>query len=215
MIKLMEIIKIPVKVGDTILTGKFKNKKTVVKTIGTDEHGMPTINGRKVVTFRFPKEVQKEEKLNRVVKNTDNKRKSRSTKIGSNLSTVIKFKTQAGHRMHFRLKTESQSVPGRKYTVDFRTPLNYGLNEDNWKKLPNGSVAILGNCTCPDFKYRWETILHKKNSARRVISNGEMPNIQNPEHKLAFCKHILSGWSVVKEYIKKTNFNKIKARKRK
>lgn len=53
---LSEDINIPVKVGDTILTGRFKNKKTVVKTIGTDDHGMPTINGRKVVTFRFPKE---------------------------------------------------------------------------------------------------------------------------------------------------------------
>jgi hypothetical protein len=47
-----EDINLPVKVGDTILTGKFKNKKTIVKTIGTDEHGMPTINGKKVATFR-------------------------------------------------------------------------------------------------------------------------------------------------------------------
>ena len=53
---LNEVIKLPVKVGDTILTGRFKNKKTVVKTIGKDEHGMPTINGKKVVTFRLMKE---------------------------------------------------------------------------------------------------------------------------------------------------------------
>jgi len=52
---LNEIIKIPVEIGDTILTGKFKNKKTVVKSIGEDEHGMPIINGKKVVTFRFGK----------------------------------------------------------------------------------------------------------------------------------------------------------------
>ena len=38
------------------MTGRFKNKKTVVKTIGKDEHGMPTINGRKVVNFRLVKE---------------------------------------------------------------------------------------------------------------------------------------------------------------
>lgn len=48
-----ENINIPVKVGDTILTGRFKNKKIVVKSIGKDEHGMPTINGKKVVTFRM------------------------------------------------------------------------------------------------------------------------------------------------------------------
>ena len=33
--------------------GKFKNKKVVVKSIGEDEHGLPTINGKKVVTFRY------------------------------------------------------------------------------------------------------------------------------------------------------------------
>jgi len=53
---LNENIVLPIKVGDTIMTGRFKNKKTVVKTIGKDEHGMPTINGRKVVTFRMVKE---------------------------------------------------------------------------------------------------------------------------------------------------------------
>lgn len=51
-----EDIKIPVKVGDTILTGRFKNKKVVVKSIGKDEHGMPTVNGKKVVSFRLVKE---------------------------------------------------------------------------------------------------------------------------------------------------------------
>ena len=53
---LNEAITLPVKVGDTILTGRFKNKKVVVKSIGKDEHGMPTINGKKVVTFRLMKE---------------------------------------------------------------------------------------------------------------------------------------------------------------
>jgi hypothetical protein len=50
-----EEIKLNVKVGDTLLMGKFKNKKVVVKTIGTDDWGMPTINGKKAVTFRIPK----------------------------------------------------------------------------------------------------------------------------------------------------------------
>ena len=52
---LSEVIKIDVKIGDTVKVGKFKNKKIVVKSIGKDEHVMPTINGRKVVTFRKAK----------------------------------------------------------------------------------------------------------------------------------------------------------------
>jgi len=50
-----EEIKLNVKIGDTLLMGKFKNKKVVVKSIGEDEWGMPTINGKKAVTFRIPK----------------------------------------------------------------------------------------------------------------------------------------------------------------
>ena len=61
---LSEAITIDVKVGDTILTGRFKNKKTVVKKIGVDDHGMPTINGRKVVTFRMGKKVNVFDKEN-------------------------------------------------------------------------------------------------------------------------------------------------------
>ena len=53
------MITIPVKKGDLILTGRFKNKKTIIKDIGTDDHGMPTINGRKVVTFRIPPKEKK------------------------------------------------------------------------------------------------------------------------------------------------------------
>ena len=46
------MIKIDIGVGDTVLMGKFKNKKVVVKSIGKDEYGMPTINGRSIVKFR-------------------------------------------------------------------------------------------------------------------------------------------------------------------
>ncbi|MBT4209063.1 hypothetical protein HOE22_12105 [Candidatus Woesearchaeota archaeon] len=50
---LEEDINIPVNVGDTILVGRFKNKKMKIKDIGKDKHGMPTINGRKATTFRI------------------------------------------------------------------------------------------------------------------------------------------------------------------
>ena len=56
-------ITLDVNIGDVILGGRFKNKKIKVKKIGKDEHGMPTINGRKVVNFRMMKKVQ--EKITR------------------------------------------------------------------------------------------------------------------------------------------------------
>lgn len=48
----IEGIYVPIKVGDVIYTGRFKNRKTTVKTIGKDEYGMPTINGKRVLNFR-------------------------------------------------------------------------------------------------------------------------------------------------------------------
>ena len=58
-----EDINLPVKVGDTILVGKFKNKKMIVKDIGIDDHGMPTINGRKATTFRLYKDESDHEEV--------------------------------------------------------------------------------------------------------------------------------------------------------
>jgi len=37
--QLTEMIKLDIKVGDTIMGGKFKNKKVVVKTIGKNDKG--------------------------------------------------------------------------------------------------------------------------------------------------------------------------------
>lgn len=50
-------IVIDVGIGDTLLMGKWKNKKVVIKSIEKDEYGMPVINKKlKAVTFRIFKE---------------------------------------------------------------------------------------------------------------------------------------------------------------
>ena len=51
-----EMIKLDIKVGDTIMGGKFKNKKVVVKTIGKNEKGDITINGKPLLRFRIIEE---------------------------------------------------------------------------------------------------------------------------------------------------------------
>jgi hypothetical protein len=52
---IVEALALDLEVGDVILTGRFKNKRTVVKKIGTDDMGQPTINGMKVLSFRIEK----------------------------------------------------------------------------------------------------------------------------------------------------------------
>ena len=58
-ILLSEKISLDVKEGDIILTGRFKNKRTVVKSIGQDEYGHPTINGKSILKFKIEKQLPK------------------------------------------------------------------------------------------------------------------------------------------------------------
>jgi hypothetical protein len=55
-LKSFEDIKIPIKVGDTVLGGRFKNKKMVVKKIGKNKKGDITINDKPLLKFRLIKE---------------------------------------------------------------------------------------------------------------------------------------------------------------
>jgi len=51
-----EDINIPINVGDTILGGKFKNKRIVVKTISKNDKGDILINGRPLLKYRIVNE---------------------------------------------------------------------------------------------------------------------------------------------------------------
>jgi len=54
-IDVKEEIKLDISVGDVLLFGKFKNKRIVVKTIGKDDLGQPTINGMSLLKMRIEK----------------------------------------------------------------------------------------------------------------------------------------------------------------
>ena len=60
MIKLKEIlseaISLPIEIGDTVLMGKFKNKKVVVKDISWNEKGDLLINGKSALRIRLQKQ---------------------------------------------------------------------------------------------------------------------------------------------------------------
>lgn len=55
-IELKETIKVPIEVGDTVLGGRFKNKKTIVKKIGKNKKGDITINDKPLLKYRIVKE---------------------------------------------------------------------------------------------------------------------------------------------------------------
>jgi len=51
--ELKENIDIPINIGDTILGGRFKNKRIVVKTIDKNEKGDILINGKPLLKYRL------------------------------------------------------------------------------------------------------------------------------------------------------------------
>ena len=55
-------VTIDLQVGDVILTGRFKNKREIVKTIGVDKLGQPTVNGKPMLKFRIEKALPEEKK---------------------------------------------------------------------------------------------------------------------------------------------------------
>ena len=57
---LKEEIKLDISLGDIVLGGKWKNKRMVVKSIGKDELGQPTVNGKNLLTMRIEKDLPKE-----------------------------------------------------------------------------------------------------------------------------------------------------------
>jgi len=54
--KTFESIEVPIEIGDTILGGRFKNKKTIVKKIGKNKKGDITINDKPLLKYRIVKD---------------------------------------------------------------------------------------------------------------------------------------------------------------
>jgi len=98
---LVEGIELDVEVGDTVLMGKFKNKRVKVKSIDTNEKGDVLINGRPALKFRPIKkqnndsEEQLEEKAERDYKEEYKKFQS-STKMKKYRAELNKYNRQKG-----------------------------------------------------------------------------------------------------------------------
>jgi hypothetical protein len=55
-------IKLDINIGDILLSGRYKNKRIVVKKIGKDDLGQSTINGDPILKFRIEKHLPDDKK---------------------------------------------------------------------------------------------------------------------------------------------------------
>jgi hypothetical protein len=142
-----EDINVDVDKGDEVLMGKFKNKKVTVKDIGTDDHGMPTINGKKATTFRIPRG----ESISQAVKDFTNNHKN---DIGQSaeLDTVDfddNRKRQPGHQPNikdtedngYEPVSEAQAVSSGK-VHKFITGKNLGFKGKKYSEIDFETIGV-------------------------------------------------------------------------
>ena len=96
--ELSEAITIPIEIGDTVLGGKFKNKKMVVKSIGKNEKGDITINNKPLLKVRIkPKpNVFDKESMEAPFRKRSSRKLGRSIKEGMNDPGIFKAVFLAG-----------------------------------------------------------------------------------------------------------------------
>ena len=68
---LKENIDLDIEIGDVLLGGRYKNKRIVVKEIGVDDLGQPTVNGKPVLKFRIEKHLPDEKKSKKTLKDEE------------------------------------------------------------------------------------------------------------------------------------------------
>lgn len=108
----MRPVEIDLEIGDIVLGGKFKNKRMKVKTIGVDDLGQPTINGKSLLKFRIEKNMPRdkwssksreeaekkvkitEKQLRNLVKQTLNESSGRSYKM-DHIKAPVPVKSRA------------------------------------------------------------------------------------------------------------------------
>lgn len=57
------------------------------------------------------------------------------------------------------------------------------------------------SCSCADFLYRWEWALWNRGAADIEYSNGDSPEINNPQYKISSCKHLFKLYEHIKSQI--------------
>jgi hypothetical protein len=171
-----EEIKLNVKVGDTLLMGKFKNKKVVVKSIGKDEWGMPTINGKKAVTFRIPKK----EELKEVASNIGNGDAEPDTSFVAdgqprilNTAKPENWYKQGGYTQMDMPKADS--MRGRGKSKDTETQFRKA-----YYKLKNVVQSTLNPADDPHKVEDWQDA-YRENPEQKPKRFWELPKNQKPQ----------------------------------
>ena len=95
----------------------------------------------------------------------------------------------------------------QSYSTHHLTPQGYRVvNQDRTRyvtivKFLDTQLHCSLSCSCPDFQFVFETVLHGKGAAELEYSNGESPDITNPLHQVGCCKHLVALYLKIKDHL--------------
>jgi len=95
-------VNIDLDIGDIVLGGKFKNKRMKVKTIGTDDLGQPTINGRSLLKFRIEKKMPRDKWSAKSKKDSEKKMKITEKQLRNLVSQTLNESSDRSYKMTHR-----------------------------------------------------------------------------------------------------------------
>jgi len=203
MIKLKDILtekfEIDLEVGDTILRGKFKNKPVVVKDFGVDDKGQPTINGKKMLSFRIKKLMPKyKDKVNEELK--PNELKKLATDLAYSMPNHTKYDDKKGptdsqiikamkkyHKDLFQYSTTSQKKQAVKIV---KKVLSEGkLNEFEGKPIPMDTPNEFAYLDYKKWAYRYRSQYKKDMLATKGDSSKMFKIASSWWYKWAYKKN--------------------------
>ena len=94
-------MKIDLEIGDIVLGGKFKNKRMKVKTIGVDDLGQPTINGRSLLKFRIEKKMPRDKWSAKSKKDSEKKVKITEKQLRNMVKQTLNESSDRGYNMTY------------------------------------------------------------------------------------------------------------------
>jgi len=162
------MIKLDINIGDTILVGRFKNKRIEVKEIGVDEHGGPTVNGRNILKIRIEKLMKTKKNLKEAIDYNDDVIKAKDLKSGNHyvwimgaapLMVTYLGHTSKGYEFQFDDIDPEQKHGMRRgrqvigpYDVQEYIKIPHTMGESKQFKLANIAKKILNEAIGPEYK---------------------------------------------------------------
>jgi|TARA_R110002020_G_scaffold134212_2_gene299352 8-oxo-dGTP pyrophosphatase MutT (NUDIX family) len=136
-----EDITVPIEIGDIVLGGRFKNKRITVKTIGKNEKGDITINGRPLLKYRLITQ----EDIEQFACSFDMKKFiGESSTIGSMSSGVVDDGPRYwyGNQRSYRKAGEAEAAKLGFRVVNYLVPdMEFEEHDTKYPNGPTGAVT--------------------------------------------------------------------------